>query len=358
MILAGCIKPNPARIVWIIFGTALLLYPLWSRRLKTAWALLALSIINVFGLALVYLPREPYSIYQIHPELAAAVLNTEIKGRYLVLAPDPGIDASLPFSAGISLKADSVDSLIRTPIWHYTQLAGLVFPHIFSWDNGKITAYLQTRFRQMDQITSDRLPILGLLNLRWVISRKPAPVFAQSPQYKTISDQPLHIYENIDPLPRAAFFTEIVRAPSDEQALQLIKDRAFDFRSTLMIDAQDAPNFESAQGNSRILSLKRPNPNRVELSFMAVSPGFLFLDENYFPGWKAFLDNKEARIWRADYTFRAVSAGPGQHTLVFSYQPLSFRIGLWASLATLGAWLCMGLELAFAGRRDSSSAPN
>ena len=40
-------------------------------------------------------------------------------------------------------------------------------------------------------------------------------------------------------------------------------------------------------------------------------------------------------ILRADYLLRALPLAAGSHLVVFTYEPWSFRIGLWAMLATL-----------------------
>ncbi len=60
--------------------------------------------------------------------------------------------------------------------------------------------------------------------------------------------------------------------------------------------------------------------------------------DTYFPGWKAFIDEQETAIYRADYNFRAVAVPAGHSTVHFQYRPLSFRIGL--ALAGVG-WVAL-----------------
>jgi len=352
LILASCLKPGLARPVWLVFGLALVSYPLWSRKFSPASALVLLSVLDVSGLAAVYLPRQSYQAYEIHPQMADLLLNTELQGRYLALAPGMGIDRAIPFSAGIKLHADSVDSLIRAPIYRYARLASLVFPQIFAWQNGKISAYYQTRFRNLEQITADKLPFLDLLNLRWVISREPAEVFEESGRYRVLAEQPLHIYENRNPLPRAVFFRDAVFAKDDETAFQLVKSRAFNFHTQILVSPEKAPKPLPQAQPLPVDSISRPCSDRLHIIFRADSAGYLFVAENFFPGWRAFLDRKETRIFKADYAFRAIYAGPGEHVVEFVYQPWSFRLGLWASLATLACTL-LALATAFTSLRAS-----
>ena len=61
----------------------------------------------------------------------------------------------------------------------------------------------------------------------------------------------------------------------------------------------------------------------------------LLLSDTYYPGWKAFINEREVRILRADYNFRAIPLEAGEHDIQFTYDPLSFKIGVLVSLLTL-----------------------
>ncbi len=65
----------------------------------------------------------------------------------------------------------------------------------------------------------------------------------------------------------------------------------------------------------------------------------LFLSDNYYPGWKAYVDNKETKIYRANYTFRSIYLPSGNHSVAFKYNPLSFKIGSVVSLLSFIAIL-------------------
>ncbi|MBU0567008.1 YfhO family protein, partial [bacterium] len=70
--------------------------------------------------------------------------------------------------------------------------------------------------------------------------------------------------------------------------------------------------------------------------------GFLFLSDTYYPGWKAYVDGIETRIFRANYTFRAIQIKEGKRRVEFIYRPKSFTIGL------IGTGLTILLLLAYA----------
>lgn len=75
--------------------------------------------------------------------------------------------------------------------------------------------------------------------------------------------------------------------------------------------------------------------NSITLDAFLDADGFLFTSEIYYPGWKAYVDGKESKIYKANYIFRAVYLTPGSHTIVFKYEPFSFKIGLCVSLLAL-----------------------
>jgi len=60
----------------------------------------------------------------------------------------------------------------------------------------------------------------------------------------------------------------------------------------------------------------------------------LFISDNYYPGWKVSIDGGNGKIYRADYSFRAVPILRGKHEIIFSYYPDSFDLGIKISLTT------------------------
>lgn len=59
------------------------------------------------------------------------------------------------------------------------------------------------------------------------------------------------------------------------------------------------------------------------------------LSDAYEDGWKAFVDGREVKVYRANYIMRAVRVEAGQHLVEFRYEPTAFAIGLRVSVAAL-----------------------
>ena len=94
--------------------------------------------------------------------------------------------------------------------------------------------------------------------------------------------------------------------------------------------------IQTDKSSQRFLEiLDAHNPNRIDIRAISDSPAWLVISDVWYPGWQARLDGKVVPIYRANYLFRAVHIPSGDHDLIFTYQPLSFWIGLTVTLISL-----------------------
>ena len=103
------------------------------------------------------------------------------------------------------------------------------------------------------------------------------------------------------------------------------------------------------QGLSQKVEIISESNNGLDLQVKAEENSLLVLSATYYPGWKAFVDGKETKIYRADYTFRAIPLNAGTHRVGFVYDPMSFKLG--AGVTLLGILGCIGMGLAARYRR-------
>jgi hypothetical protein len=113
-------------------------------------------------------------------------------------------------------------------------------------------------------------------------------------------------------------------------------------------------SYPSARETVRVV---RHEPDRVELEAVLERPGIVVLADVHYPGWTLAIDGRAAPIYRVNSMMRGAAVAAGRHTLVYSYHPASFRIGLVVSGLGLGALGLLGLWSALpGGRRDAASA--
>jgi len=160
-----------------------------------------------------------------------------------------------------------------------------------------------------------------------------------SPAYRLVHSGDVKIYENLENLPRAFV---VHRARILEAPLEAMKEEAFDPGQEVILSQGPVGHLEEGKAQDRV-SIVSYQPERVKVQAHLGTPGYLVLTDAYYPGWRALVDGRPAKIERADYHFRAVYLEEGEHTIEFVYAPFSFKVGVAISLASL-AIVMVGLK--------------
>ena len=103
----------------------------------------------------------------------------------------------------------------------------------------------------------------------------------------------------------------------------------------------------------------RISAHQIEAEVDAITPSMVVLSQAYYHPWKAFVDDRPVRLWRANHAFQALEIPPGKHRVVLKYRDAAFALGSAISLATLAtvavAWLIFSkteLAIAVAAQRN------
>jgi uncharacterized membrane protein YfhO len=113
------------------------------------------------------------------------------------------------------------------------------------------------------------------------------------------------------------------------------------------------PVQSSARLNGQA-SIERYENNEVMVQTTANTDAVLVLADSYYPGWKAFVDGKETKVYKANHFFRAVLAPKGNHQIVFKYEPWSFKLGVIMSSFSMAGISIVSLLLYFRQRKLSA----
>ena len=198
-----------------------------------------------------------------------------------------------------------------------------------------------------------------------------ALVLSDQGRFRLAHSGDVKIYENLSVLPRAFLVHKrrTVGAADDEAALALMQDAAFDPAAELVLSVGDGAVLtddvapESVWGDPSRRAQPAPGwefarvthyaPERVEIDVVADAPGYLVLTDAWYPGWEATVDGEPVQVQRADLLFRAVAVDAGHHCVVFTFRPVSLRVGAGVSLAGLAG---LAVVAALALRRSSRQA--
>jgi uncharacterized membrane protein YfhO len=86
------------------------------------------------------------------------------------------------------------------------------------------------------------------------------------------------------------------------------------------------------RSRARILDYR---PDEITIETDSTHPGYLFLSEVFYPGWKAFVDEQPKSVLRGNYLFRVVEVPAGSHKVVLVFEPLSIKLGSGITLLTV-----------------------
>lgn len=93
--------------------------------------------------------------------------------------------------------------------------------------------------------------------------------------------------------------------------------------------------FWAEDAENASVSLAASVPARKEYRVDLDQPNRFVVTELLLPGWNVTIDGKRAEPVKVEGLFRGVDVPAGEHVIVWSYHPLSFRLGAWISVITL-----------------------
>jgi len=197
---------------------------------------------------------------------------------------------------------------------------------------------LAVKLETKEKNTRPLMNLLGIKYLFYPVSdpRSPFafPVWEHPDEFGEIyNDGNYLIFENKNALGRPSLFYQYEVIKEDEEIIKRLFSPDFSLQKTLILE--EDPEGEVLAGEEGEIKVVDYQPSFAKFRITTSKPAFLFLTDNYYPGWKAFVDKKLTKIYRADYTFRVVPVPEGEHEVEFSYQPESFKWGLRISITTV-----------------------
>lgn len=84
---------------------------------------------------------------------------------------------------------------------------------------------------------------------------------------------------------------------------------------------------KNSENKDRFIIKTEKNNHYLTLNVKLDYDSFLVLNHTYFPGWKAFIDNKEVDIIKTNYIMRGLFVPKGEHLIQLKYEPTTIFIG-------------------------------
>ena len=377
-----------------------------ARRQRLSWIFLIVTVVAAFGMLGEFTPvgkstlmMLPHAIQSfVYPEevlalftlgmavlagLGAQICNRRFWGHVLLAVTaldlvavsssrvlntsttreDPGVSYE-QFNGSRELSAH-VRSLVNqaTPAWRIDTVNDSIrwamsapvteIPTANGNDPFALVRYMQVRLSLVGsgarwgryyQVSVPESPVLGLLNVRYLLSYAPVA----SAALVRIGDAPGNaVYENPRVLPRFFLVNRIERVAGMEQGLAVLRSRRFRPGEFAVVEGE--PPFED-QYRTRANPAVRVilyTPRHVVLETEADHATYLVSSESYYPGWRAYLDGREQRLFLTNVAFRGLPVPAGRHQIEMQFSP-AIR---WRGAALSATALCGLLALAIMARR-------
>ncbi len=200
----------------------------------------------------------------------------------------------------------------------------------------------------LEEINSDnnKKRLLSLLGVKYLVSLHAthSATFVDTAPFNYFwSDGVYDIYTYKNALPRYFLASTYIVEKDNQKIINLLYDNNFNIRNTLVLE-ETPEKYSIYKDNMGSVQLLSYESNKVTFHVATEHNVLLFLSDNNYPGWKAFIDGKEKKIYRADYSFRSVVVPSGSHTVAFVFQPTSFMIGFWISIFGLALFLILASQ--------------
>jgi hypothetical protein len=139
-------------------------------------------------------------------------------------------------------------------------------------------------------------------------------------------DKSVVVLENTTVLPRAFLVYDYQIETDKRKIFDVLLNPKFNFKEKIVLEEKISKSLK--RGKIKQVEYLGEINGESKILVDHEGDGLLFVSDSYYPGWKAYIDDNETKIYRADYTFRAVFVPQGEHEIKFLFQPQSFKIGL------------------------------
>lgn len=203
--------------------------------------------------------------------------------------------------------------------------------------------YLLPSWKSQEKEASYRL--LSLESVKYVITYREIV----GKQFKKIySYEDINIFKNRYALPMAYlvkkihFQTDSALIPEmllsmNIQSEAVVESDGLSMSDESYIDGKSYVQFKDPAAEFQIkkLHILKRSPRTLTLKTDLPVKRLLVFSQNYYPGWKVFIDGTQRHLYRVNYLYQGVIVPKGKHTVTFIYKSLSFTTGLIISMVSL-----------------------
>jgi len=167
--------------------------------------------------------------------------------------------------------------------------------------------------------------LMSMYNVKYILSLWPIVHEDEARPLGKIGQ--VFLYEHLGVLPRAYLVGNVKTVHDIDEAKRLMVSAEFNpQREALVYETVDIAHSGTVTGD---VVLTGYTSNRVEMRVSTKTDAVLIFSDSYYPGWKAFIGEREVKILQANVTQRAVPVPAGEHVVRFVFESEPVIRGLW-----------------------------
>ncbi len=174
------------------------------------------------------------------------------------------------------------------------------------------------------KIFESKIDLLSVMNVKYIISSLPLgqPFIKRFESVITDTSIPLYIYENPRALPKV-YFAKSAKYLEENLSDDILRNKlaeVSDFRREILVECDSCK--ENLLNSGGTINFESYKPDETVLNVENKKNSWLVFSNSYLPGWKAWIDGGEVRIYRANYFWQTIQVPAGEHEVVFRYKIL------------------------------------
>lgn len=368
LLFGGLAAPHLARGVSATFGPATARLGLFLavagvlallRRDRPWWRAAVVGFV-AFDLLLFGWPLVPTVDRSLYHEPTATAIRLEYEPGPIARVYWP-VDPKLPnsdYGAEYRVKFGylAFNSFGPQDTGHWWQMREAMLPNVAMLDGvptvNNFDPLLVGRYVDLLEAAVETQSLLRVMGATHVISDRPWVNGEPVQDSKTATGEELEPVVTSYRLPAAlgrAWIVPAARTVSSGEALAALVDSAFDPAAEVLLesasgDQQPVPSTHSSPNSTEYRIVLHDAPNGVTIHVYVDTLGYLVVADTWYPGWQAKVNGEPVDILRANYGFRAIWLGAGEHLVEMAYRPVTVSAGAVISLVSLAS-LAAGMLL-------------
>jgi hypothetical protein len=312
------LKMDAMRSLFFVLAALAVIYFTATGKIKTRYAIAAIALLIIIDMWPVnkrYLNNDNFvrkSEFNRDLQATAAdqyILQDNSEYRVLNLTVSPFNDGRTSF------LHHSIGGYHGAKLRRYQDL----IEHSISGEISTLAARANEPGNQMnEEILFSGLNALNMLNTKYIIVNPDTPPLT-----------------NPDALGNCWFINTLVTADNPDQELEMVSQ--IDPATEAVADARFQEEINKAgqiTDSMAVIDLVSYAPNELIYSSSSATAQTAVFSEIYYPaGWNAYIDGQPYNHFRVNYLLRALNIPPGDHEIIFRFEPKSYRTGNIVSFA-------------------------